>query len=465
MKAVSNTIPLKNMRLVVVSHKICRRSSVSASGFATDGGFPLQMEAISELFAETKILVPCEIKEVETAGLTSLEGQNLSVRPLSIPAGEGLKRKLNMPGWITGNAKIIWREVRAADAVHAPIPGDVGTIGILFAFLLRKPLFVRHCGNWFVQKTWAEHFWKRSMERFAGGRNVMLATGGATESPSAKNPHLKWIFSTSLRQSDLANSQPRRFPADGEIKLIIACRQEKKKGIDVVIASLPQILQEFPRTSLDVVGDGSLLDDLKKQAANLGLENRIVFHGKVKQSQVTDLLKRAHLFCYPTSASEGFPKVVLEALAAGLPVITTKVSVLPQLIGSGCGVLLDQISAPALANAVRKICSDEAEYNRMSARANRQEVPSLWSHGQIFNHLSPCNDSPRALARRLPFFLTADRWGRCFERTTTMRSFVRTSSGAVFRTLGSAAGDLAELVAICIFIGAVGIWARILVAA
>lgn len=46
-----------------------------------------------------------------------------------------------------------------------------------------------------------------------------------------------------------------------------------------------------------------------------------------------------------------------------------------------------------------------------------------------------------------------------------MRSLVRTSTGAVFRVIGSAAGDLAELVAICIFIGAVGIWARILAAA
>lgn len=356
------------MRLVVVSHKICRRNSDSASGYATDGGFPLQMEAISELFAETKILVPCAPEQTVAAGLTNLSGHNLSICPLDVPAGEGLLRKLNMLGWLIRNAKIIWREVRKADAVHAPIPGDVGTIGILFALFLRKPLFVRHCGNWFVQKTWAEHFWKRGMEFWGGGRNVMLATGGAAESPSVKNPHIKWIFSTSLRRADLENSQPRQFPKDGKIKLAIACRQEKNKGTDVVIAALPQILQRFPQVSLDVIGDGSLLDELKKQSANLGLEKRIVFHGKVKQSQVTELLKKADILCYPT-ASEGFPKVVLEALAAGLPVITTKVSVLPQLIGDGCGVLLDKADAPALAQAVLKVCADEAEYNRTSVRA------------------------------------------------------------------------------------------------
>lgn len=46
-----------------------------------------------------------------------------------------------------------------------------------------------------------------------------------------------------------------------------------------------------------------------------------------------------------------------------------------------------------------------------------------------------------------------------------MRSFKRTSTGAAFRVISSAAGDLAELVAICIFIGAVGIWAQILTVA
>ncbi len=354
------------MRLAVVSHKVCWRDSNSASGYATDGGFPLQMRAIAELFSETKILVPCNSGAVNS-GLTKLEGNNLKVCPLAIPGGEGLKRKINMLGWLVKNGRIIWREVRQADAVHTPIPGDVGTIGMLFALILRKPLFVRHCGNWFAQRTLAEHFWKWSMERWAGGRNVMLATGGAAEIPSKRNPNLKWIFSTSLRQAELNGAAPRELPRDGKIKLIIACRQEKGKGTDIVINSLPALLETFPNMTLDVVGNGSALADLKQQTAALGLDERIVFHGKVEQSRVVALLKQAHLFCYPT-ASEGFPKVVLEALACGLPVITTKVSVLPQLIGAG-GVLLEEASVPAVVEAVKEICADEAAYNRMSAAA------------------------------------------------------------------------------------------------
>ena len=326
------------------------------------------MQAISELFSETTLVIPYDKKQAEQ-GTTVLDGKAMKVCPLPIPKGEGWRRKISMIGWFIENGQVIFREVRRADAVHTPIPGDVGTIGMLFALLLRKPLFVRHCGNWLVQRTVAEYFWKWMMELFAGGQNIMLATGGAEEKPSARNPNIKWIFATSLRKDEIANNSTREFPRDGKLKLVIACRQEERKGTDVVIASLPLILKKFPQTTLSVIGSGSLLTKLKEQAKTLGLENRIAFYGKVEHSQVVALLKQAHIFCYPTSASEGFPKVVLEALACGLPVVTTKVSVLPQLIGSECGILLERPDPAKLAEAVIEICSDAEKYKQMSANA------------------------------------------------------------------------------------------------
>lgn len=356
------------MRLVLISHKICWKAEESSSGYATDGGFPLQMKAISELFSATHLVVPCEFS-VAPNGLTALDGNNLKVTNLSIPKGIGWRRKIGMLPWLLKNSAIIWREIRRADAVHTPIPGDVGTIGMLFAMLLRKPLFVRHCGNWMVQKTNAERFWRWSMEKFAGGRNVMLATGGAAEPPSQINPYIKWIFSTSLRKSDFENSTAKKIPANGRVRLVIACRQERNKGTEIVIESLPLILQKKPDVSLDIIGSGSLIPKLKEQVKRLNLEKKVVFHGKVEQKQVVKIMKETDIFCYPTSASEGFPKVVLEALASGLPVITSKVSVLPELIKNDCGILLDEVSPEALAEAVIKLISDKSFFENLSENA------------------------------------------------------------------------------------------------
>jgi glycosyltransferase involved in cell wall biosynthesis len=355
------------MKLAIISHKLCWPSPDSPTRYATDGGFPLQIKAISELFDETRVVVPCEAAE-NPGGTSPLDGRNLQICPLSVPKGTGLVRKLDIPFWLARNGWKIWREVRHSDAVHAPIPGDVGTIGMIFALLLRKPLFVRHCGNWMMQRTAAETFWKWMMERFAGGRNVMLATGGADDAPSSRNQNIKWIFSTSLTQSEIRLSAAREISADGRLKLITACRLEKRKGVETVIESLPLILQKFPGATLDVVGGGSLLSELKTRAKNLNLEDKITFHGKVQQAQVIALMKVADVFCFPTTASEGFPKVVLEALACGLPILTTKVSVLPKLV-SGGGVLLDEATSEAVAAAVEKICLRPEEYKKMSARA------------------------------------------------------------------------------------------------
>ena len=196
----------------------------------------------------------------------------------------------------------------------------------------------------------------------------MLATGGAEEPPSVSNPNVGWIFSSSLREGQLNRVVPRTLN-DGGPRLIIACRQEQNKGTDIVISCLPLLLGAWPDATLDVIGDGSLIGMLKNQARSLGVADRVTFHGKVEQLRVLDLLMQADLFCYPTSASEGFPKVVLEALASGLPVITTRVSVLPQLMHSGCGIILDDADPTLLARAVAEVCSSRTTYERMSARA------------------------------------------------------------------------------------------------
>src|SRR5262245_14258589 len=181
---------------------------------------------------------------------------------------------------------------------------------MIIALVLRKPLFVRHCGNWLVQKTTAEHFWKWFMERFAGGKNVMLATGGHTEPPSRSNRNVRWIFSTSLTAKEIQSSCARKGGLNPtRAKLIIACRQDLKKGTGVLIESLPEILSEFSEVTLDVIGNGPALEEFKELSRSLGVNNRIVFHGKLNHAAVMEKLRAADLFCYPTRASEGFPKV------------------------------------------------------------------------------------------------------------------------------------------------------------
>jgi glycosyltransferase involved in cell wall biosynthesis len=197
----------------------------------------------------------------------------------------------------------------------------------------------------------------------------MLATGGSQKPPSQRNQAIQWIFATTMTNEELRASRVSRSLDSGSAKLVIVCRQEREKGTGVVIESLPLILESLSNATLDVVGDGGALKEFQSLTHRLGLNDRIRFHGKVSHDGVIDLLHQSDLFCYPTTASEGFPKVVLEALACGLPVVTTRVSVLPELIGAGGGVLLDETSPSSVAHAVNQILSDPGRYREMSLLA------------------------------------------------------------------------------------------------
>jgi glycosyltransferase involved in cell wall biosynthesis len=355
------------LKVTVFSHKPCWPDSGATTGFATDGGFPFQMRYLSELFESTQLVVPINTRGT---GGTPLVGHNLSVLPLTMPAGSGALRKLALIPWLFLNGPKLFRACRTADAIHAPIPGDIGTIGMILAFVTRKPLFIRHCGNWFVQRTIAERFWRWFMINRAGGRNVMMATGGAADPPASQNPAVRWIFSSSLSEAqlDALSSRPRSASAC-PLRLIAVARQEPGKGTDIVIRALKLL----DNAVFDVVGGGSALSQLRACAESAGVADRVVFHGAQSHARVLELLKRADILCHVT-ASEGFPKAVLEALASGLPVITTRVSVLPILI-RGAGVVLQESTPEATAEAVRACTDDPTMYLKMSdaARSNARQ--------------------------------------------------------------------------------------------
>jgi glycosyltransferase involved in cell wall biosynthesis len=342
----------------------------SPSGYATDGGFPFQMQALSELFDRTTLVVPV-YKCFAPAGTNPLVGHNLAVKSLDYPPGGGWRRKLTLLLWTPSNLPRIWREISRADAVHAPIGGDIGTIGILVALILRRPLFVRYCGVWGRCTTVAQHFWHWLLVRIAGGRNVVLATGGSPTAPSARNPAIEWVFSTSLRREELENLPFRHPWRVGEpLKLITVGRQEASKNTERIIRALVLIRHKYRHTTLDIVGDGSCLPALRQVATDLKLDEAVTFHGKLDHDGVLSALGRAHLFCFPTD-SEGFPKAVHEALACGLPVITTKVSALPELVGNRSGILLNDAQPETIAQAVLRIVINRETLRQMSVSARQ----------------------------------------------------------------------------------------------
>lgn len=104
------------------------------------------------------------------------------------------------------------------------------------------------------------------------------------------------------------------------------------KGHSIVIQVVHQLMQLGYDVKVDFIGDGILVEHYKKMAENLGISDRVHFLGRFSTSQeVTEEMKRHDLFIFP-SKSEGLPRSLIEAMAIGLPCLSTPVGGIPELL-------------------------------------------------------------------------------------------------------------------------------------
>jgi glycosyltransferase involved in cell wall biosynthesis len=150
-------------------------------------------------------------------------------------------------------------------------------------------------------------------------------------------------------------------------------RLNEVKCQDRLIRSFHQIRAEFPDARLLLVGDGPKRDDLHALVAELGLTESVCFAGY--QARPERYLQVMDVFALPSRA-EGLPLAILEAWAAGLPVIATRVGGIPQLIDDGRnGWLVDSGDEPALTDALRQLLAEPALAQRLG-QAGRQRAES-----------------------------------------------------------------------------------------
>jgi glycosyltransferase involved in cell wall biosynthesis len=154
---------------------------------------------------------------------------------------------------------------------------------------------------------------------------------------------------------------------------------ERKKGQDVILEAFRVLLQRVPDASLVLVGaEGPELAHVRAQVGRLGLEGSVEIHVNVPHEQVPYFMERADLFLLP-SRSEPFGIVLLEAGAAGLPVVASRVGGIPELIEDGrTGLLLPPDDAVALEHAMRRVLTEPEMADRL-ALAWHDRVVSGWS--------------------------------------------------------------------------------------
>jgi glycosyltransferase involved in cell wall biosynthesis len=155
---------------------------------------------------------------------------------------------------------------------------------------------------------------------------------------------------------------------EGGSRLLFVGRLVAAKGLPILLEAMTRL----KGATLQVVGDGPDRQMLEDMAGSLGLSNRISFLGYQSQTQVRDLLKQTDVFAL-SSFAEGVPVVLMEAMAAGIPVVATRIAGIPELIHhEESGLLVSPGDAAGIASAIRQLLEDPELRNRYAAAGRKQ---------------------------------------------------------------------------------------------
>jgi glycosyltransferase involved in cell wall biosynthesis len=284
------------------------------------------------------------------------------------------------------------------DLIHAHWVIPSGFVASFLALLNRKPLFISLHGSdmylayhnliWRSMASWvfrhaqgitacSQHLADTAIQMGALPEHVYLIPYGAD--PVRFSPR---IPSAELRQK-------LGIALDALIILAVG-RLVDKKGFAQLVRAMPEVLIQVPRAHLIILGEGPQRTLLERLRHELRLEHHMLLPGAVPWVTVADYLAASDVFVMPsirdvTGNLDGLPNVILEAMAAGRPVIATHIAGIPLVVQNNVtGILLDEAKPEFLSRALVRLLTSPEERRAMGL-AGRARVEKELNWEQVAN--------------------------------------------------------------------------------
>lgn len=178
-----------------------------------------------------------------------------------------------------------------------------------------------------------------------------------------------WVVPLGIDVARFGSAQPALERHDGPVIGNVA-RLSEQKGHRYLVEAAPRVLERYPRARFVLVGDGELRLELERAVERAGLGGSFVFAGE--QDDVPAWLASFDVFAFP-SLFEGLCLAVIEAQAAGVPVVATPVGGIRETVVDGATGLLCPVADPeALADGILQLLDDRDASETMAAEARRR---------------------------------------------------------------------------------------------
>lgn len=280
-------------------------------------------------------------------------------------------------------------------------------VGHLYAHFLHTPASVARYAAMMTGRSWsvsahAKDIWTtpewEKREKLADTAWAVTCTAVGREHLAglALDPDRVTLLYHGLDLADFPVPAPRPpragdDPAD-PVTVVSVGRAVAKKGYDDLLDALAALPADLHWRFVHI-GGGTLKDSLRERAGRLGIADRIEWRGAQPRAAVLAALAEADLFVLASKIAsdgdrDGLPNVLMEAQAAGLATVATRVAAIPELIEDGVtGVLVPPEDPPALAAALAALAGDPARREALGA-AGRERVRTAFGHDAGLDRLA-----------------------------------------------------------------------------
>jgi glycosyltransferase involved in cell wall biosynthesis len=182
--------------------------------------------------------------------------------------------------------------------------------------------------------------------------------------------------------------RPRDVASEGPVRFVMASRLSTAKGCEWSIRAFAQVAKELPDSPLHIYGDGPLRDQLQHIVSELGLEDRVVFHGWIEERRLSEVLPSYDVFLQHSLKREGFGVSIVEAAACGMPVVVTAVPGIAgeHVLDGQTGLCVPEKDVTAMASLMLKLARSP-ELRQRLGKAGRERAVRLFDSSFMTHRL------------------------------------------------------------------------------
>lgn len=278
--------------------------------------------------------------------------------------------------------KILLLNVKKCDIFQVRIPSHIGVLGFFITKLFNKPIFIYVAGDWakVIRAKYKYGFKKYICSLYATYAEIIIklivkqslsfVTGQYLLNKYKQYKNVYLYISSSLSSKEIIQRDD--TCQNEEIRILSIGRLVLEKGTKYLLEAIKYLKDKNLKIKLDIVGQGICLEELQKKVESLNIKKEVNFLGYLTHnSNFLSIFDKADIFVLPSIGGEGTPKVVLEAMARGVPVIATNDGGIPWLvINQETGILIEKGSVNAICQAIEKIIDDKDFRKKIIRNAN-----------------------------------------------------------------------------------------------